>query len=117
MRRVLIFAAIAEIATGLGLVVLPSLVAYLLLGQQLTDVAIMVARVAGIALIGLGVACWPGTPRVGMLTYGAGVMLYLAYLGFAGSATGILLWPAVVLHLIVTVLLLWVIISNKAAKS
>ena len=60
----------------------------------------------GIALIALGVACWPGPPRVGMLTYSAAIILYLAYVGFAGGSTGILLWPAVVLHVILTALLL-----------
>ena len=59
----------------------------------------------GIALIALGIACWPGTPRVGMVTYGAAVTLYLAYLGFAGDSTGVLLWPAVILHAILTALL------------
>jgi hypothetical protein len=66
----------------------------------------MVSRGAGIALIGLGVACWPGPPRVGMVTYGAAVTLYLAYVGVAGGSTGILLWPAVVLHVILTALLI-----------
>ena len=37
----------------------PSLVGRLLLGEELTGIAIPVARVAGIALIALGVACWP----------------------------------------------------------
>jgi hypothetical protein len=46
----------------------------------------------------------PGPPLVGTLTYRALVMLYLAYLGFAGLS-GILLWPAVVLHAILTTLL------------
>ena len=44
---------------------------------------------AGIALIALGIACWPGPPLVGMLTYSAAVTLYLAYLGFAGGFTGV----------------------------
>ncbi len=51
---------------------------------------------AGIALIGLGIACWPGTPIVGMSIYSAAVALYLAYVGFAGGFGGVLLWPAVV---------------------
>ena len=64
------------------------------------------ARVLGIALIALGVACWPGrTALCGMLTYSAAVTLYLAYVGFAGRFGGILLWPAVVLHAILTALL------------
>ena len=40
-----------------------------------------------------------------MLTYSAAVMLYLAYIGFADGSTGILLWPAVALHVILTALL------------
>jgi hypothetical protein len=105
MKRVLVLAAVGEAATGLALLIAPSLVGLLLLGEELTGVAIPVARVAGIALIALGVACWPGTPLVGMLTYSAGVTLYLAYVGFAGGLSGILLWPAVVLHVILTALL------------
>jgi hypothetical protein len=106
MKKVLVLAAVSEAATGLALLVVPSLVGRLLLGEELTGVAIPVARVLGIALIALGVTCWPGTPLVGMLTYSAAVTLYLAYVGFAGGISGILLWPAVVLHVILTALLL-----------
>ena len=94
MSNALIFAAVGEAATGLALLIVPSLVGQLLLGEHLTDVAIPVARVAGIALIALGIACWPGRPLVGMLTYSASVTLYLTYLGFAGGLTGVLLWPS-----------------------
>ena len=105
MKRVLIFAAVAEAATGVALLIVPSLVGRLLFGAELAGVALPVARVTGIALIALGVACWPGPPRVGMLIYNAAVTLYLAYVGFVGGLTGILLWPVVVLHLILTALL------------
>ena len=84
----------------------PSLVGQLLLGETLTGVAIPVARVAGIALVGLGIACWPGTPLIGMFVYSAAVALYLAFVGFAGGIGGILLWPAVALHAILTALLI-----------
>jgi hypothetical protein len=104
MNKVLNFAAVAEAATGLALLMVPALVGKLLLGEPLTGVAIPVARVAGIALIALGIACRPGPPIVGMLTYGSLVTLYLAYLGFVGFA-GVLLWPAVALHLVLTALL------------
>jgi hypothetical protein len=105
MKKVLVLAAIGEAATGLALLILPSLVVRLLFGAELTGVSIPVARVLGIALIGLGVACWPGPALLGMLTYGALVMLYLLYLGISGEWVGPLLWPAVVLHAILTVLL------------
>ena len=106
MKGALIFAAVGEAGTGLALLIVPSLVGRLLLGEELSGIAIPVARVAGIALVALGLACWPGTPRVGMLTYSAAVTLYFAYLGVAGGSTGILLWPAVVLHMILTALLM-----------
>ncbi len=84
VNRALIFAAAAEAATGVALLIVPSLVGRLLLGEALTGIAMTVARVAGIALVALGVACWPGPPRVGMLIYSAAVTLYLAHVGFAG---------------------------------
>jgi hypothetical protein len=117
MKRVLVLAAVSEAATGVALLIVPSLVGRLLLGVELTGVAIPVARVTGIALIALGVACWPGTPLVGMLTYSAAVTLYLAYVGFAGGLTGILLWPAVVLHVILTALLARASTSDKETKT
>jgi hypothetical protein len=38
--------------------------------------------------------------------YGAVVALYLAYLGVAGRMAGVLLWPAVALHVVLTALLI-----------
>jgi hypothetical protein len=106
MKKVLTLAAVAEVATGMALLVVPSLVGRLLFGAELTGVAIPVARVLGIALLAFGVCCWPGsTALCGMLTYGAVVTVYLAYIGLVGGFAGILLWPAVVLHAVLTLLL------------
>jgi hypothetical protein len=105
MKKALMFAAVGEAATGLSLLIAPSLVGQLLLGEGLTGVAIPVARMAGIALIALGIACWPGPPWVGMLTYSTIVLLYLALLGFVGGLAGVLLWPVVALHLVLSLLL------------
>jgi len=105
LKWVLPTAAAAEVATGLALVIVPTLVGRLLLGEDFIGIAIPAARVAGIALIALGIACWRGPPMLGMFTYSALVTLYLAYLGLAGGFAGILLWPAVALHAILTALL------------
>ena len=105
MKVALLFAAVFEAAFAAALLIVPSLVGLLLFGVPLTGMAIIVARMAGIALIGLAVACWSGAPLLGMLTYNATVMLYLAFVGIAGSFSGILLWPAVVVHAILTALL------------
>ena len=116
MKGVLVLAAVGEVAAGAALLIAPSLVGQWLFGAELTGVAITVARVAGIALIALGVACWPGTPLVGMLTYNAVITLFLAYVGFAGDLTGILLWPLVVLHIILTALLTRAATSDEEAN-
>lgn len=102
--HVLKVAAIAEFAAGLALLIAPALVAQQLLGEQPAGLALIVARVTGIALIGLGIASWPGPALLGMLTYSAMVALYLATIGLTGVA-GPLLWPAVILHVVLTALL------------
>jgi hypothetical protein len=106
MKKVLTVAAGGEVATGMALLIVPSLVGRLLFGAEFTGVANPAARVTGIALLALGVGCWPGsTALCGMLTYSTLATLYLTYLGVIGEWLGPLLWPAVVLHGILTVLL------------
>lgn len=115
LNKILTFAAVAEAVTGLVLLVDPALVVQLLLGMEAAGVGVVLGRCFGIALIALALACWPGRQRAGgssaaargMLTYNLLVALYLAYLG-ASNAGGLLLWPAVVLHAAVALLLLWV---------
>jgi hypothetical protein len=114
MNKVLTIAAVAELATGLALLIIPSLVGQLLLGAELNGVAIPAARVAGIALLALGIACWAGRlALVAMVTYSTLVALYLAYLGFAGRFVGVLLWPAVAFHIVLAVLLMATLRSDK----
>jgi hypothetical protein len=106
MNRLLSLAAVAEVLTGLALMAAPSIVGRLLSGAEFSSVTLPVARVAGIALIALGVACFPGEAASrglsGMLTYSLLATLYLAYLGLAGEWVGSLLWPAVAVHAILT---------------
>ena len=117
MRGLLAFAAVGEAATGVVLLLAPSVVGQLLFGAELTGMAETMARVAGIALIALTVACWPGTPLLGMLVYSAGAALYLAYIGIASASSGVLLWPAVVVHVILTVLLARASLGVKESKT
>ena len=70
MKGALAFAAVSEAVTGLALLIVPSLVGQLLLGKQLAGVAIPVTRVCRIALIALGIACWPGPPLAGSPRFG-----------------------------------------------
>ena len=110
MNKVLIFAAVSEAATGVALLIVPSLVGRILFGEGLHGLSVAVARVAGIGLFSLGLACWPGkepnrTASLAMLTYNLLVAFYFFYLGLHGEWVGVLLWPAAVLHGILTILL------------
>lgn len=114
MNRPLIFAAIAEAVTGVALLIAPSFVGQLLLGDAPTGVALVIAQLAGIALIALGVACWPGPPLVGMFIYTSLVMALLAFVGFRGEWVGQLLWPAVAAHFVLALLLVRKILARTS---
>jgi hypothetical protein len=106
MKTLLTVAAVLEAATGVALIVVPSFVGRLLLGTELTGVALPIAWVTGIALIALGVGCLPGSTALsGMLTYSTLVTLYILYLGIRCEWVGPLLWPVGVLHAVLTFLL------------
>ena len=109
MKKLLTLAAIGETATGLALLIVPSLVVRLLFNAEIVSVGVVMSRLVGIALIGLGVACWPGTDTrqtsYGMVTYSVLAMLYLTHIGVRGESVGLLLWPAVVVHAVLTLLL------------
>ena len=108
-------AAAVEAATGIALITYPLGVARLLLGADLAAAGIAVGRVAGVALLSLGVVCWMSrqaadrTPALSaMLTYNLLVTTYLAYLAFDGELGGILLLPAIALHAVLTLLFAYV---------
>ena len=121
MNLLLTLTAAIEAATGLALLVVPAVVVRLLLGGDIAGASIPIGRVAGVALLALGVACWPdrdaahnaGPALRAMLTYNALVTLYLAHLGIGGLWVGILLWPAVATHAVLTLLLGRAWITNR----
>ena len=109
MKRLLKLTGIIETATGLGLVAVPSVVVRLLLGSPLgTSAAVVLARVAGAALLALGVACWLARDDtqsratrglvVAMLIYNIVATAVLAFAGIGLGLHGLALWPAVFLH-------------------
>jgi hypothetical protein len=126
MKNLLTLEGVFEVGVGLAMVVLPSLLATLLLGSPLdTPVALTFARVAGVALVALGIACWlarhDGQSRAArgllgaMVVYNAGVFMVLSYAGVASGLSGIGLWPVVVVHAAMTV---WCVMGllNKPAR-
>ena len=105
-KKLLGLAAVLEGATGLVLIIHPGLVAQGLFGDGVAGAGMALSRVAGFALLALGVACWQGREAGSgnarstgaMLTYSLLVTIYLVYLGVVARLAGILLWPAVVVH-------------------
>jgi hypothetical protein len=86
----------------------------ILLGSSLsTPVELTIARVAGVSLLALGVAFWfarhdeqshAARGLVGaMLLYNAGVVAVLLYAGIGLGLSGVGLWPAALLHAVMTV--------------
>lgn len=115
MKKLLTVVAVAEALTGLIVIAVPQVAAQLLFGAGVVGAGVAMSRIVGILLVAIGVACWPGPALVGMLTYGAGVTLYLIYIGLFEGITGVLLWPAVVLHVVLTALLARALSSNREA--
>ena len=108
----LILGAVAEAATGLVLIAAPALFGRLLMGAEVSGAGIALGRLAGFALLALGVACWPrpaATDKTAalraLLTYNLLATVYLLALGLGGVLVGRLLWPAAVAHATYTVLL------------
>jgi hypothetical protein len=84
-------AAVIEAATGIALIISPQTVTSLLLGADLAVAGIAVGRVAGIALLSLGLGCWLSrrdlnktAALAAMLSYNLLVTAYLMYLGLGG---------------------------------
>jgi hypothetical protein len=113
LTKTLATLSVLEIATGLALLADPALVVRLLLGVTEGSEQLALARFVGITLFALGIACWPHEQRSkpdtaafrGMLVYNLAIAVFLAYLNVAGHIGGALLWPAVILHAIVGIIL------------
>src|SRR4051794_2749642 len=114
-----------EAATGLALLALPTLTARLLLDAALDGAAaLIVARIAGAALLSLAVAFWlardegPGRAVRGliaaMVVYNCAAIAVLAYAGLVAALAGVLLWPAVALH---SALVIWCIACMRGSPT
>lgn len=108
MKPLLTVTAVGEAVTGFLLLVYPPIVVRLLLGAEIAGVGVVMSRVAGAALLAIGVACWvarsdPRRPTMpglvtGVLVYDIAAAALLAHAGLFLDMAGIALWPAIVLH-------------------
>ena len=107
-KVLLAVAATFEAVTGIALIFAPNIVR-LLLGTDISGVVLVIARMVGVGLLLLGVACWPrveGTiPRLrAMLIYNLLATAYLGYLRFSSQSVGKLLLPALAVHAVLAIL-------------
>ena len=119
MKALLTTLAVIEFGAGLGMLAIPSFVGEVLLGSPFgTAVEPVIARVAGIALLALAVACWllrnEGGSRAArgmvgaMLLYNGGGTGVLLYAGPGLGLYGTGFWPAVLAHAVMAV---WCLLS------
>jgi len=109
MKNLLVVTAMLEAVTGLGLMVVPARVVSLLIGAVIdSSGGLVVARVAGAALLALGLACFLARNDArshaarglvaAMLLYNLATIAVFVYAGLGLKLSGIGLWPVVVLH-------------------
>ncbi|WP_087001755.1 hypothetical protein [Rhizobium sullae] len=123
-RALLTLFAITEGATGLGLLMLPSILFALLFGtRHVTPEAAVIGRICGAALLALAAASWgarDAEDRQGTIGLLVGVTLYnflttavLTYSALVLEMIGILLWPAILYHAATS---LWCLLAIRRAR-
>jgi hypothetical protein len=106
---ILWFTIAAGFATGLSLLCAPDVVLVLLLAlHHVAAETLLVGRLAGAALLAIGLACWFARDDqrssaqlgllIGLLIYNVSAVVLLGWAGMALRLAGALLWPAVGFH-------------------
>jgi len=108
-KQLLTIATGAECLAGLAFMLAPGLTIALLFGVEPQSEGLMIGRIAGVALLSLGIACWGasadagGAARTGTLRaitlYNLGAGLFLVVFAASGRAGGLAVWIAGILHL------------------
>ena len=109
MKKLLTLTALLESGTGLGMLIVPSVVTTIILGSPVdTKVALVLSRITGIALLVIGIICWvyrneeQNKSTKGLIgaigVYNFGVLAVFVYVGLDSGLSGIGLWPLSIAH-------------------
>jgi len=109
IKSLLIITAVFEALTGIALLASPSRAGLSLTRSPLDSAAgVIIARVAGAALLAIGVACWLARDHGGsaggqaliwgLLTYNVAAAAVLGLAGFTWAANGPAIWPGTAAH-------------------
>lgn len=120
MSSLLIVSALIELAAGLALLFLPSQAASPLFD---TSTALVLGRLAGLALLALGTACWLGRSDektgtvnglvVAMLLFNAGAVALISYARLGLGLFTAAIWPVALLHTVMAVWCIAYLRSNR----
>lgn len=123
-RRLLILvSAVLETGTGFALLTLPRFAVRVLLGVELVGAGVATSRLCGVALISLGLACWPESQPAlhrmdrraarALLVYNASATAYLGGLLAFDGYRGVLLVPAIVIHAVLAALVARMVVGFR----
>jgi hypothetical protein len=119
MKSFLTLTAFFEAATGIALMAIPATIVPFLLGIPFDDDRLHVlSGITGVALVALAFLCWSfkdagkqAIPVVkALLFYNVSAGLLLLYGGLVLNLSGIGLWPAAIIHVILAI---WSIATLK----
>jgi hypothetical protein len=110
LQSLLIITAVFEALTGIALLASPSRAGWSLTRTAIDSAAgVIITRVAGAALLAIGVACWLARDHGGsaggqaliwgLLTYNVAAAAVLGLAGITSAANGPAIWPATAAHL------------------
>jgi hypothetical protein len=106
-------AAWLEVVVGLCFIGIPNVPCRLLFAATPEGIAMPLARFAGVALLGLGIASLPsklaGSRRgavLGLLAFNVGATIFCTWVAVATLFRGFLLWPVIILHAVIACALL-----------
>ena len=108
-RTAVMVAAWVEIIVGASFLLVPNAQSQMIFGAMPEGIGDTWARFAGIALIGLGIACLPsnlaGTRQGvrGLLIFNIGATIFFAWVAVATTFQGVILWPVVILHAVLSI--------------
>jgi len=111
-RTALKMAAWVEIIVGASFLLAYNAQSQFLFGATPEGIGVTWAQFAGIALIGLGIACLPsnsaGTRQWsvrGLLVFNIGATIFFAWVVVATTFRGVMLLPVVILHAVISIAL------------
>jgi hypothetical protein len=125
-RLFFIVSTLVELPIGFLLLTFPSITSHLLLGAETSSIfENTIARVAGVAIISLSIACWLSRTSTkidsqrpviaGMLFYNLAVTILLIYYLIAGGSTALLI-VAIAAHALLLVACLYLFNRSKATR-